>query len=57
MTEKHLECHAPSRAGVMIGLPGQTTWDLANDLKFFKDMNADMIGEEADGSRDLPMLL
>ncbi len=30
--------------GVMIGLPGQTTQDLANDLKFFKDYDVDMIG-------------
>ena len=30
--------------GVMIGLPGQTTEDLANDILFFKDENVDMIG-------------
>ena len=30
--------------GVMIGLPGQTTEDLANDIGFFKDENIDMIG-------------
>lgn len=30
--------------GVMVGLPGQTLLDLAQDLKFFKDMGADMIG-------------
>jgi len=30
--------------GVMIGLPGQTTLDLANDLLFFKEMDIDMIG-------------
>lgn len=30
--------------GVMVGLPGQTLLDLARDLKFFKDMGADMIG-------------
>lgn len=30
--------------GVMIGLPGQTTGDLADDLQFFKDIDIDMIG-------------
>jgi len=30
--------------GVMIGLPGQTIEDLARDLLFFKDIDADMIG-------------
>jgi biotin synthase len=30
--------------GVMIGLPGQTTVDLADDLLFFKKMDVDMIG-------------
>ncbi len=30
--------------GVMIGLPGQTIEDLANDLLFFKSMNIDMVG-------------
>ncbi|OGX50524.1 MAG: [FeFe] hydrogenase H-cluster radical SAM maturase HydE [Omnitrophica WOR_2 bacterium RIFOXYA12_FULL_38_10] len=30
--------------GVMIGLPGQTLEDLADDILFFKDMNIDMIG-------------
>lgn len=30
--------------GVMIGLPNQTIDDLANDLKFFKDNDIDMIG-------------
>lgn len=30
--------------GVMIGLPGQTPLDLANDLKFFRDHDIDMIG-------------
>ncbi|OGJ94757.1 MAG: [FeFe] hydrogenase H-cluster radical SAM maturase HydE [Candidatus Raymondbacteria bacterium RifOxyC12_full_50_8] len=30
--------------GVMIGLPGQTLNDLANDILFFKDIDADMIG-------------
>lgn len=30
--------------GVMIGLPFQTTNDLANDLLFFRDMNIDMFG-------------
>ena len=31
-------------SGVMIGLPGQTTDDLVNDLIFFKEMDIDMIG-------------
>ena len=30
--------------GVMIGLPGQTLYDLAGDIKFFRDMDIDMIG-------------
>ena len=30
--------------GVMIGLPFQTIDDLANDILFFKEINADMIG-------------
>lgn len=30
--------------GVMIGIPGQTTKDLANDLIFFHKMDVDMIG-------------
>ena len=30
--------------GVMIGIPGQTTGDLAADIVFFGNMNADMVG-------------
>jgi biotin synthase len=30
--------------GVMIQFPGQTLEDLANDIQFFQDINADMIG-------------
>lgn len=30
--------------GVMIGIPEQTIEDLANDLEFFKEIDADMIG-------------
>lgn len=30
--------------GVMIGLPGQTTADLADDILFFRNMDIDMIG-------------
>jgi len=30
--------------GIMIGLPGQTTEDLANDLLFFKEIDVDMVG-------------
>ncbi|SFL66771.1 [FeFe] hydrogenase H-cluster radical SAM maturase HydE [Halanaerobium salsuginis] len=30
--------------GVMIGLPGQTIEDLANDLLFFKEIDVDMVG-------------
>ncbi len=30
--------------GVMIGLPGQTSEDLANDIAFFRDRDIDMIG-------------
>jgi hypothetical protein len=28
----------------MVGLPGQTLRDLAGDIRFFKDLNAHMIG-------------
>lgn len=28
----------------MVGLPGQTLRDLAGDIRFFKDLNANMIG-------------
>jgi biotin synthase len=49
--QERLEClHALRRVGyqvgtgVMIGLPGQTTEDLARDILFFKDMDIDMIG-------------
>ncbi|MGA7828817.1 MAG: [FeFe] hydrogenase H-cluster radical SAM maturase HydE [Geobacteraceae bacterium] len=31
-------------SGVMIGIPGQTYEDLANDILTFKDLNLDMIG-------------
>lgn len=31
-------------SGVMIGLPGQTTADLAADLAFFRDFGIDMVG-------------
>lgn len=31
-------------SGVMIGLPNQTTLDLAKDINFFKSMDLDMIG-------------
>lgn len=30
--------------GVMIGLPGQTLADLANDILFFRDIQVDMVG-------------
>ncbi|MCL1973729.1 MAG: [FeFe] hydrogenase H-cluster radical SAM maturase HydE [Bacteroidetes bacterium] len=30
--------------GVMIGLPGQTVFDLADDLLFFKELDVDMVG-------------
>ena len=30
--------------GIMIGIPGQTIDDLANDILFFKDMDIDMLG-------------
>ena len=30
--------------GVMVGLPGQTADDLAADIEFFRDIDADMIG-------------
>ncbi len=31
-------------SGVMVGLPGQTPEDIANDILFFKEMDFDMIG-------------
>lgn len=31
-------------SGIMIGLPGQTTADLANDILTFKDLDLDMVG-------------
>ena len=34
-----------AHTGVMVGLPGQTLQDLANDLLFFKQIDADMIGK------------
>ncbi|MCK5850488.1 MAG: [FeFe] hydrogenase H-cluster radical SAM maturase HydE [Kiritimatiellae bacterium] len=52
--------------GVMIGLPGQTIEDMANDILFFREMDIDMIGmgpyiphdqtplnEDSDGPDDL----
>ncbi len=49
--EQRLECLKSLKnigyqngTGVMIGLPGQTTADLADDLLFFKHMDIDMIG-------------
>ena len=30
--------------GCLVGLPGQTTESLANDILFFKELNADMVG-------------
>jgi biotin synthase len=37
-------CDYQVGSGVMIGLPGQTCDDLANDIRFFGDMDFDMIG-------------
>jgi len=49
--EERLACLASLRkagfqvgTGVMIGLPGQTIEDLANDVLFFKERSVDMIG-------------
>lgn len=49
--EKRIECLHSLQAegyqtgtGVMIGLPFQTSEDLANDLLFFKKLNIDMVG-------------
>jgi biotin synthase len=36
--------HLQVGTGVMVGLPGQTLRDLAGDIRFFKQMNANMIG-------------
>lgn len=38
------ECGYQTGTGVMIGLPGQTIEDLANDLLFLKDIDIDMVG-------------
>ena len=37
-------CDYQVGTGVMCGLPGQTTADLANDIRFFLDEDVDMIG-------------
>lgn len=49
--EKRVECLRLLReigyqvgTGVMIGLPGQTSEDLVNDILFYEKMNIDMIG-------------
>jgi biotin synthase len=49
--ERRLECIKllkktgyQTGTGVLIGLPGQTTNDLVNDLLFFKEMDVDMLG-------------
>jgi hypothetical protein len=36
--------HLQVGTGVMVGLPGQTLRDLAGDIRFFRQMNANMIG-------------
>lgn len=38
------KCGYQTGTGVMIGLPFQTTEDLANDLLFFKNFSIDMVG-------------
>ena len=38
------ECGYQVGTGVMIGLPGQTIDDLANDILFFYDLDVDMLG-------------
>jgi len=38
------ECGYQVGTGVMIGLPGQTIEDLANDILFFYDLDVDMLG-------------
>ena len=38
------ECDYHVGSGVMIGLPNQTTTDLANDLLFLKNLDVDMCG-------------
>ncbi|MEM4248211.1 MAG: [FeFe] hydrogenase H-cluster radical SAM maturase HydE [Candidatus Nanoarchaeia archaeon] len=38
------ECGYQVGTGVMIGIPGQTIYDLASDILFFKEMDVDMIG-------------
>ena len=37
-------CNYQVGTGVMCGLPGQTLDDLANDIRFYADVDADMIG-------------
>lgn len=37
-------CAIQVGTGVMVGLPGQTLRDLAGDIRFFKELNANMIG-------------
>ena len=57
--ERRLEClHALRESGyqvgtgALIGFPGQTTADLARDILFFKDIDADMIGMVPYGVHD-----
>jgi len=38
------ECGYQVGTGVMIGLPGQTVEDLADDILFYKELDVDMIG-------------
>ncbi|MFO7811241.1 MAG: [FeFe] hydrogenase H-cluster radical SAM maturase HydE [Candidatus Delongbacteria bacterium] len=38
------KCGYQTGTGVMIGLPGQTAEDLANDLLFIKNLDIDMVG-------------
>ena len=38
------ECGYQVGTGVMVGLPGQTIEDLANDILFFYDLDVDMLG-------------
>ncbi len=38
------DCGYQVGTGVMCGLPGQTAADLADDIRFFRDLDVDMIG-------------
>ena len=43
-THTHTHTHTQVGTGVMVGVPWQTVAHMAGDLRFFKELGADMIG-------------